>query len=216
MGSTTIPNSFYEAKRKFRDLGLGYETIHACMVVYCIGKSLLICNIILHVARLGTRSADMRWHRDKYVEIDDVLRHLADAKGWKYFDSKFPDFASDPRNVRLGLASDGFNIFGQMSTSSPDREIDVYLQLLIEELKELWTFGVRTYDSLTVRTLLNIKGKTKDTTNARLDLQDLKIRKDLHLVEVGNRLVKPHANYMLTSSERVEFCKFMKSVKLSD
>ncbi|KAA0056276.1 CACTA en-spm transposon protein [Cucumis melo var. makuwa] len=32
---------------------------------------------------------------------------------------------------------------------SPGREIDVYLQPLIEELKELWTFGVRMYDSLT-------------------------------------------------------------------
>ncbi|KAA0049662.1 uncharacterized protein E5676_scaffold5066G00120 [Cucumis melo var. makuwa] len=32
---------------------------------------------------------------------------------------------------------------------SPDKEIDVYLQPLIEELKVLWTFGVRTYDSLT-------------------------------------------------------------------
>ncbi|KAA0063200.1 uncharacterized protein E5676_scaffold2774G00080 [Cucumis melo var. makuwa] len=101
------------------------------MTVYCIEKSLLICNIVLHVPRL-----------------DDVLKHLADVEGWKHFDSEYPDFASDPRNVHLGLASDGFNPFGQMSTS-PDREIDVYLQPLIEELKELWTFGVRTYDSLT-------------------------------------------------------------------
>ncbi|KAL0560440.1 hypothetical protein IC582_000845 [Cucumis melo] len=344
----------------------------------------------------------MRWHREKRVEIDDVLRHPADAEGWKHFDSEFPDFASDPRNVRLGLASDGFNPFGQMSTSysmwpvvllpynlppwkcmketnffmsllipgpkSSGREIDVYLQPLIEELKDLWTFEVRTYDSLTsqffqlyaallwtindfpaygdlsgwstkgyqacpicmgdrssfeirgrisfmghrrylpqnhvwrrsrlhdgkverkappmvmngdeileqldqlefpvmskhpsiqdkkkkralnwtkksiffnlpywsrlllrhkldvmlieknvcdnlIGTLLNIEGKTKDTTNARLDLQDLKIRKDLHLVEVGNRLVKPHASYTLTTSERVEFCKFLKSVKFAD
>ena len=30
MCSTTIPSSFYEAKRKFRDLNLGYETIHVC------------------------------------------------------------------------------------------------------------------------------------------------------------------------------------------
>ncbi|KAA0065572.1 uncharacterized protein E6C27_scaffold90G00100 [Cucumis melo var. makuwa] len=128
----------------------------ASMTVYCIGKNLLICSIVLHVARL---------------------------EGWKHFDSEFSDFASDPRNGRLGLASDGFNPFGQMSTSysmwpvvllsynlppwkcmketnfftsllipspkSPGREIDVYLQPLIEELKELWTFGVRTYDSLT-------------------------------------------------------------------
>ena len=40
-------------------------------------------------------------------------------------------------------------------------------------------------DNLVV-TLLNIEGKTTNTTNARLDLQDLKIRKDLHLIEVGN------------------------------
>ncbi|TYK08547.1 hypothetical protein E5676_scaffold323G00890 [Cucumis melo var. makuwa] len=53
--------------------------------------------------------------------------------------------------------------------------------------------------------------KTKDTMNAMLDLQDLKIRKDLHLIEVGNRLVKPYASYTLTSSERVEFCTFLKS-----
>ncbi|KAA0047217.1 uncharacterized protein E6C27_scaffold908G00040 [Cucumis melo var. makuwa] len=30
---------------------------------------------------------------------------------------------------------------------SPGREIDIYLQPLIEELKELWNFGVHTYDS---------------------------------------------------------------------
>ncbi|KAG8485488.1 hypothetical protein CXB51_021843 [Gossypium anomalum] len=35
----------------------------------------------------------------------------------KSFDSKFPSFARDPQNVRLGLASDGFNPFKIMSTS---------------------------------------------------------------------------------------------------
>ena len=49
--------------------------------------------------------------------------------------------------------------------------------------------------------------------NARLDLQDLKIRKNLHLIEVDNRLVKPHASYTLTSSEGVAFWKYLKSVK---
>ena len=58
----------------------------------------------------------MRGHMDKHVETDDVLIHLADAKGWKHFDCEFPDFAFDPWNVRLGLASDEFNPFGHMST----------------------------------------------------------------------------------------------------
>ena len=72
-----------------------------------------------------------------------------------------------------------------------------------------------TCDNL-VGMLLNLEEKTKDTTNARMNLQDLKIRKDLHLIEVGNQLVKSHSNYTLTSNVRVEFCNFLKSVKFLD
>ena len=113
----------------------------------------------------------MRWHRDNSVETDNFLRHPTDVEGCKHFNCQFPDFAFDPRNVHLGLASDGFNPFCHMSTSYsmwlvmllsynlpqrkcmkeanffmsllildsrfPGREIDVYLQPLIEELNEL-------------------------------------------------------------------------------
>ncbi|KAA0047438.1 uncharacterized protein E6C27_scaffold498G00310 [Cucumis melo var. makuwa] len=119
------PNSFYEAKRKLRNLGLGYETIHACKydcVLYW--KEFADLQHCPTCGEAGTR--------DKLVGTDDVLRHSADAEGWKHFDSEYLDFASNPQ-------------------TSPDREIDVYLQPLIEELKELWTFGLRTYDSLTDR-----------------------------------------------------------------
>ncbi|XP_025703733.1 uncharacterized protein [Arachis hypogaea] len=87
---------------------------------------------------------------------------------------------SNPRNVRLALASDGFNPFRNMSTKysiwhvililynlppwiclkqtsfilstliprpkMPGNDIDVYLQPLIDELKQLWD-GVETYDA---------------------------------------------------------------------
>jgi hypothetical protein len=46
-----------------------------------------------------------------------VLRHLADGEAWKSFDLLHPEFSADSRNVRLGLTSDGFNPFGNMSTS---------------------------------------------------------------------------------------------------
>ncbi|TYK14987.1 uncharacterized protein E5676_scaffold45G00180 [Cucumis melo var. makuwa] len=48
---------------------------------------------------------------------------------------KFSEFASDPRNIRSALASDGFNPFANMRPKSPGKEISVYLQPLIEELK---------------------------------------------------------------------------------
>ncbi|KAK5793799.1 hypothetical protein PVK06_034957 [Gossypium arboreum] len=58
----------------------------------------------------------MRWHNDQRTD-DGLLRHPADSLAWKSFDMKFSSFASDPRNVRLGLAADGFNPFKIMSTS---------------------------------------------------------------------------------------------------
>ncbi|KAL7255722.1 hypothetical protein ACSBR1_009779 [Camellia fascicularis] len=57
---------------------------------------------------------DMKWHKDKRVEEENVLRHSVDSEAWKDFDKKHESFAKDPRNARLGLASDGFNPFGNM------------------------------------------------------------------------------------------------------
>lgn len=61
-------------------------------------------------------AVDMRWHKEKRVE-DEILRHPADGEEWKNFDQRHPMFSQDARNVRLGLATDGFNPFGNMSTS---------------------------------------------------------------------------------------------------
>ena len=40
-----------------------------------------------------------------------------DSLAWKNFNKLHPSFAQEPQNVRLGLASDGFNPFGNMSIS---------------------------------------------------------------------------------------------------
>ena len=67
-----------------------------------------------------------------------------------------------------------------------------------------------------VNTLLNIIWKTKDIEKAHLDLVDMKIRNELHLQLKGNKLLKPYACYALTLEERIEFCKFLTSVKFLD
>ncbi|CAM8954763.1 unnamed protein product [Rhodiola kirilowii] len=61
---------------------------------------------------------EMRWHGERRVSegLDD-LRHPADGDTWKNFNKQFPDFSNEIRNVRLGLAPDGFNPFGVASTS---------------------------------------------------------------------------------------------------
>ncbi|KAL5844117.1 hypothetical protein ACOSQ4_010075 [Xanthoceras sorbifolium] len=122
----------------------------------------------------------MKWHVEGRTD-DGVLRHPAVSRAWKAFDKGNPDFASDSRNFRLGLAADSFNPFRTMSTThstwlvlfisynlpswmcmkqpclmlsvliygpkGPGNKIDVYLQPLIEELKDLWHEGVLTYDA---------------------------------------------------------------------
>ncbi|XP_062113910.1 uncharacterized protein LOC133824907 [Humulus lupulus] len=67
-----------------------------------------------------------------------------------------------------------------------------------------------------VGTIFSIDGKSKDTEKARLDLQDLNIRKQLHMKNKGNKWFKPVACYTLSAKERQEFCTFIKSVKFPD
>ncbi|KAL6564873.1 hypothetical protein OROMI_016323 [Orobanche minor] len=122
----------------------------------------------------------MRWHAEERPR-DGYMRHPADSPAWSTFDHQNPEFAKDCRNVRLGLASDGFNPFRNMNPpystwpvvlipynlppwmcmkqpyfmlslmipgpQSPGNNIDIYLQPLIQELKELWDVGVPTYDA---------------------------------------------------------------------
>lgn len=142
-------------------------------------------------------ASDMTWHSTA-ANTDGKIRHPKDGKAWKSFDSRFPDFAADPRNVRLGLASDGFNPFGSMSLSysiwpvilfaynlppwismnrtsmimsmlipgkkGPGNDIDVFLQPLIKELKELWSDGVSTLDASTKETF-NMRAAVMWTVN---------------------------------------------------
>ncbi|KAF7152750.1 hypothetical protein RHSIM_Rhsim01G0178900 [Rhododendron simsii] len=218
-----LPKDCYEAKKIIKDLGLGYEKIHACpkdcMLFwkehanddFCkkCGASRWATNdnnlqpnsstsskkvkkkaakvlrwlplkpILQRLYMTLETTESMKWHAEGRTK-DVKMRHLADTPTWKYFDSKNKAFAAKPHNVRLGIASDGFNPYGHMSTSysvwpvilipynlppwmcmkrsnfilsllipgpsSPSKNIDVYLQPSVEELKELWEVGVKTYD----------------------------------------------------------------------
>ncbi|XP_042967343.1 uncharacterized protein LOC122300620 [Carya illinoinensis] len=349
-------------------------------------------------------ATDMRWHKEKRASDETIMRHPADSVSWNNFDKDHAWFAEDSRNVRLGLASDGFNPFNNLAKpysiwpvilvpynlppwlcmkdqffmtsviipgpKSPGNDIDVYLQPLIDELLELWEHGIATHDASTASTfmlhaallwtindfpalgnlsgwstkgklacppcnadtdstwlkygrkhsymghrrflpldhiwrrrknlfngkedhrlppqvlsgsdilsqlymlddlqfgksrrkrkrradelnwtkssiffklpywstlmlrhnldvmhieknitdnifgtLMNIPGKTKDTINARRDLEILGVRKELHLKREGERVTLPHASYTLQGVERTKFCEWLVDVKFPD
>lgn len=60
-------------------------------------------------------SKQMTWHADERM-VDDKLRHPADSPAWKLVDAKWPEFAQEPRNLRLALSADGVNPHGSMSS----------------------------------------------------------------------------------------------------
>ncbi|KAL5568137.1 hypothetical protein UlMin_024712 [Ulmus minor] len=427
------PESYYDTRRLLCDVGLGYELIDVCQyncaLFYGEHATATVCPVCKscryvhnqiphkrlryfpitpHLKRLYSSrytAKDMRWHKEQREEEPGILRHPADGKAWKHFDELYPDFATDSRNVRMGLASDGFNPFSNMSTTysmwpvilipynmppwcsmhksnyllsllipgpkSPGKDFDVFLRPLVDELNVLWCNGVDAFDEYShskftlraaviwtisdfpayaylsgwstmgklacpicledtryrkirdkqcymghrcflhsshvwrkskdydgqqekrpppryfsgadillqlenvilrtpgkapnnasrkrkrgveelnwskksilfelpywsklllrnnldvmhieknacdniIGTLLDDPLKSKDTAKARLDLEDLKIRKDLWLTERNGKYEKPHASYTLTKEDCASFCDFIKSVRLPD
>ncbi|XP_010666303.1 uncharacterized protein LOC104883469 [Beta vulgaris subsp. vulgaris] len=122
---------------------------------------------------------EMTWHHTN-PRARGTMAHPSDGDAWKHFNDTYPDFASEPRNVRLGLCTDGFTPYGKFGGNyscwpviltpynlppsmcmkkpfmflslivpgpkNPKGNIDVYMQPLVEELKQLWEYGASTYD----------------------------------------------------------------------
>ncbi|XP_020872177.1 uncharacterized protein LOC110226030 isoform X2 [Arabidopsis lyrata subsp. lyrata] len=120
------------------------------------------------------------WHSTNATE-DGTMRHPVDSLTWGQINDKFPEFAADARNLRLGLSTDGMNPFSIQNTkystwpvllvnynmaptecmkaenmmltmlipgpTAPSNNIDVYLQPLIDDLKDLWNEGIEVFDS---------------------------------------------------------------------
>ncbi|XP_042980250.1 uncharacterized protein LOC122310441 [Carya illinoinensis] len=104
-----LPKSYQEARNLKRGLGFSYTKIHACpndCILYWRENA---------KKQECPKSANMRWHRDQRVNEEGIQRHPADSKVWKAFDQEHTWFAEDPRNVRLGLASDDFNPFNNLA-----------------------------------------------------------------------------------------------------
>ncbi|XP_020963575.1 uncharacterized protein LOC110265122 [Arachis ipaensis] len=151
-----LPSTYEECKYIIKDLDFNYEKIDTCPNDY-----------ILYWKKFKEYTTCPKCGVSKYK-----MKKVQSAKR---------KFSCKPRNVRMGLASDGFNSYKTMSIrysiwpmvltiynllpwdcmkqhsmmlsllipspSSPNRNIDIYLQPLIDELKELWENDFETYDA---------------------------------------------------------------------
>ncbi|XP_026385054.1 uncharacterized protein LOC113280673 [Papaver somniferum] len=173
----TLPETYYEAKKLLRILGLDYIVIHACRYDCALfwkeNENLENCP---ECNESRYEILDKIWKGEK-----NMFMH-PNSKIFQELDENYKWFSKDSRNVRLGIASDGFIpsndlngkphnicpvifvphnfppwrcmkehfIFFTLLIPGPNRpgnDIDVYLRLLIDELKELWEIGVETFDA---------------------------------------------------------------------
>ncbi|XP_028122444.1 uncharacterized protein LOC114319615 [Camellia sinensis] len=75
----------------------------------------------------------------------------------------------------------------------------------------------KNFSENTFGTMLGIDEKNKDTNKARMDLEDMGIRKELWLTRrPDGTFVKPREIFSLTPEERVGFFELLKSVKSPD
>ncbi|KAH0655492.1 hypothetical protein KY285_030374 [Solanum tuberosum] len=138
---------FYEAKKTIKKLGLDYTKIPACpnncMLFWEGDSELEVCKhcgtskwssnkkkkqaakvlryfplkpMLKRLFMCSKTAEHMRWHASE-SNPDGLMRHPRDGEAWKTFDQIHSGFSSDPRNVRLGIATDGFNPFGTMSST---------------------------------------------------------------------------------------------------
>jgi hypothetical protein len=94
-------------------------------------------------------------------------------------------------------------------------ELPYWESLLIHHNLDVMHIEKNICESL-LGTLLGLAGKCKDNEKARLDLQELGIRKDQHPLLEKGKYTLPSALYKLGGVEKEILCKFLKGVKMPD
>ncbi|KAI9194235.1 hypothetical protein LWI28_004295 [Acer negundo] len=115
---SNISLSHYNANKMLRDLGLGYESTHACKHD---------CALFWkeHVGANKCSSCN----ESRYQIDDGKVLVPYNLSPWKCMKTQF---------LMMSLLIP--------DPQAPGKNIDVYLRPLIDELKELWDHGVNTYD----------------------------------------------------------------------
>ncbi|GJS62331.1 putative ribonuclease H-like domain-containing protein [Tanacetum coccineum] len=158
------------------------------------------------------------------------MQHPVDGRAWKKFDTQYLDFVAEPRNVRLGLAADGFNPFGNLSQS-----YSMWSVILTTYNLPLWLCMRESYLMLT----LLIPGPKSPGMDIDVylrplidDLKDLWALKGVETIDIATgqkfniRAMNDKSKDTTKARQdlknqgirknRKKFCQFIKGVKLPD
>jgi len=139
-----LPKSMYESQKLLRALKMSYEQIHACLkgcvlfrkehaeAKYCPKckssrfmevdsgdgqkRQLDIPVTILRQLYMTEESSkQMTWHKNGKRYNPNKMVHASDGEAWTHFDDIHHEKAKEACNVRVTLATDGFNPYGMMA-----------------------------------------------------------------------------------------------------
>ncbi len=127
-----------------KSLSLTYESIHVCTngcVFFQEGlKTTIICpkcnnnrymegsksipqkvlshfplmSRLIHMYICKSLAELMTWHKNG-ANVDGLIKSVAYSTTWKHISTTWPNFVDNPFNIRLGLALDEANPFGDLS-----------------------------------------------------------------------------------------------------
>ncbi|CAL9005878.1 unnamed protein product [Prunus brigantina] len=231
-----LPKDHKHAQKVLNGLGLGYEKIHACknncMLFYKEHETLDKCPICNE-----SRSIDV-YLRPLVDELKDLWTNgvrtydksigkmftLRAAVMWTVND--FPAYA-----MVSGWSTKGymtyFAPFGKtVSRIRPSThmnwthkpmffELPYWSKLKLRHNLDVMHVEKNVFDTL-VGTILDIEGKTKDTTKARLDLERMGIRRGLWMNRDSDKARRDLAFFSMKLNDKKEFLQFVSSVKFPD
>ncbi|KAL0319891.1 UNVERIFIED_CONTAM: hypothetical protein Sradi_5250600 [Sesamum radiatum] len=90
-----------------------HDVLHAVEQPLCNGCTTSQLAIVAELEDIKADGHISQRIYDRISQWEGSMVYLSDAEAWRHFDRTHPDFAAEPRNIRLGLCMDGFAPQGQ-------------------------------------------------------------------------------------------------------
>ncbi|KAL5551697.1 hypothetical protein UlMin_001873 [Ulmus minor] len=117
-------------------------------------------------------------------------------------------------HVEFGKGKGNFSVDGKWKKKSIFFDLPYWKDLYVRHNLDVMYIEKNVCESL-IGTLLNMPGKTKDGEKTRLDMAEMGIRESLKpITESGKRTFLPPACYVLSRSEKRQFCSTLLEIKV--
>ncbi|XP_021829510.1 uncharacterized protein LOC110769780 [Prunus avium] len=169
----------------------------------------------------------LRWH-STHKSQDGKMRHPVDSLAWDRINKKWPSFGLDPRNIRFGLCTDGFNPFQDLSSKYSCWPVVLVYDAFNKEtfnLKAILMWTVNDFPAYGNLSGWSTKGRfacpvsyCNDYYNTILliDLQNLLLRHNLDVMHVEKNICESIIGTLLLtkgkSKDDIKSCKDLENM----